>query len=157
LTIGRKPSFARLLDVACNLADMCWHEHNDMRGDLAARRVLGLPVNCMTHKERTWLATVLYHRYVGLKQNKPHPEEMDSLLRTKRRAEALTVGLALRFALIFSAGTCDYLKNIRLECQPDVMRLHIDPSARGLFDSHCQRRFVDFAASANCSTEVIYD
>jgi hypothetical protein len=37
------------------------------------------------------------------------------------------------------------------------MQLHIDPSVRGLFDSHCQRRFVDFAASANCSTEVIYD
>jgi len=157
LTIGRKPGFARLLDVACNLADMCWHEHSDMRGDLAARRVLGLPVNCMTHKERIWLAMVLYHRYVGLKQNKPHPEEMDSLLRAKRRGEALTVGLALRFALIFSAGTCESLKNIRLECQPDVMQLHIDPSVRGLFDSHCQRRFVDFAASANCSTEVIYD
>jgi hypothetical protein len=103
------------------------------------------------------LATVLYHRYVGLKQNKPHPEEMESLLRSKRRAEALNVGLALRFALIFSAGTCDYLKNIRLECQPDVMKLHIDPSARGLFDSHCQRRFIDFAASTNCSAEVIYD
>ena len=51
--------------MACNLADMCWHEHSDMRGDLAARRVLGLPVNCITHKERIWLATVLYHRYVG--------------------------------------------------------------------------------------------
>ena len=157
LTIGRKPGFARLLDVACNLADMCWHEHSDMRGDLAARRVLGLPVNCMTHKERIWLAMVLYHRYVGLKQNKPHPEEMEGLLGAKRWAEALTVGLALRFALIFSAGTCESLKNIRLECQPDVMQLHIDPSVRGLFDSHCQRRFVDFAASANCSAEVIYD
>ena len=136
---------------------MCWHEHSDMRGDLAARRVLGLPVNCMTHKERIWLAMALYHRYVGLKQNKPHPEEMESLLRPKRRAEAVTVGLALRFALIFSAGTCDYLKNIRLECLPDLMKLHIDPSARGLFDAHCQRRFVDFAATAKCRAEVIYD
>ena len=157
LTIGRKPGFARLLDVACNLADMCWHEHSDMRGDLAARRVLALPVNCMTHKERIWLAMALYHRYVALKQNKPYPEEMDSLLRAKRRGDALTVGLALRFALIFSAGTCDYLKNIRLECQPDLMRLYVDPSARNLFDSHCQRRFVDLASSANCSAEVIYD
>ena len=156
LTIGRKPGFARLLDVACNLADMCWHEHSDMRGDLAARRVLGLPVNCITHKERIWLAMALYHRYVGLKQNKPHPEEMESLLRPKRQAEAVTVGLALRFALIFSAGTCDYLKNIRLECQPGVMKLHIDPAARALFDAHCQRRFADFAANAKCSAEIIY-
>ena len=131
--------------MACNLADMCWREHTDMRGDLAARQILGLPVNCITHKQRLWLAMALYHRYVGLKQNKPHPDEMESLLSSKRRAEAITVGLALRFALIFSAGTCDYLKNIRLECQPDVMRLHIDPSARGLFDSHCQRRFVDLS------------
>ena len=157
LTIGRKPRFARLLYVACDLADMCWREHTDMRGDLAARQILGLPVNCITHKQRLWLAVALYHRYVGLKQNKPQPEEMERLLSARRRAEAVTVGLALRFALIFSAGTCDYLKNIRLECQSDVMRLHIDTSVRDLFDAHCQRRFKDFAASADCSTEVIYD
>jgi hypothetical protein len=128
-----------------------------MRGDLAARRVLGLPVNCITHKNVSGWRRCFITATVGLKQNKPHPEEMESLLRSKRRAEALTVGLALRFALIFSAGTSDYLRNIRLEYQPDVMRLHIDPSARGLFDSHCQRRFIDFAASANCSAEVIYE
>lgn len=153
---GREPQFARLLDVACNLADMCWHEHSDMRGDLAARRVLGLPVNCMTHKERTWLAMSLYHRYAGLKQNKPHPQEMQSLLGPKLQAEAISVGLALRFALIFSAGTCKQLKNIRLECQPGVMRLHIKPGVRGLFDLNCQRRFSDFAASAMCNPEILF-
>ena len=38
--VGSKAS-QRLINVACNLADICWHEHSDLRGDIAARRVLG--------------------------------------------------------------------------------------------------------------------
>ena len=109
--VGSKAS-QRLINVACNLADICWHEHSDLRGDIAARRVLGLPVNCMTHKERVWLSVALYHRYVGLKRNKPRPRGLDSLLGRRHVIEATTIGLALRFALIFSAGTTTHLNHI---------------------------------------------
>ena len=81
---------------------------------------------------------------------------MQSLLGPKLQAEAITVGLALRFALIFSAGTCGQLKNIRLECQPGVMRLHIKPGVRSLFDMNCHRRFSDFAASTMCNAEILF-
>ena len=147
----------RLVDVACNLADMCWHEHSDLRGDIAARRVLGLPVNCMTHKERVWLSVALYHRYVGLKQNKPRPRKLDSLLGRRHVVEATTIGLALRFALIFSAGTATHLNHIRLECLPGKIRLHIAAAARDLFDAACQRRLDALAASAQSSAEVVFD
>ena len=64
--------------------------------------VLGLPVNCMTHKER-WLCVTLYHRYAGTKQNAAPRRVRICFL--WRQAEAVTVGLALRFVLIFAAGT----------------------------------------------------
>ena len=80
--------FMRLLKAAARLSDLCWNEHEDVRGDLAARRVLGLPVNCVSHKERIWLARAIYHRYVGAKTNKPRPEELDQILSRRRQARA---------------------------------------------------------------------
>ena len=145
----------RLVDVACNLADMCWAEHSDMRGDIAARRVLGLPVNCMTHKERVWLSVALYHRYVGQKLNKPRPGRIDSLLSKRQTAEAVTVGLGLRFALIFAAGTVRHLSHIRLHADAKTLTLIVDPVARDLLDTQCQRRFEAFANSAGCVAKII--
>ena len=153
--INPTSAFARLVEVACNLADMCWHEHSDMRGDLAARRVLGLPVNCMTHKERVWLGVTLYHRYAGTKQNKPRPGELENLLGARHRAEAVTVGLALRFALIFAAGTTRALNDISFELDDKFMTLRVKKSAQSLFDGSCNNRFSILAQSANRQPKVV--
>ena len=153
--INPTSAFARLVEVACNLADMCWHEHSDMRGDLAARRVLGLPVNCMTHKERVWLGVALYHRYAGTKQNKPRPEELENLLGARHRAEAVTIGLALRFALIFAAGTTRALNDISFELDDKFITLHVKNSAKSLFDRSCNNRFRILAQSANRHPKVV--
>jgi exopolyphosphatase/guanosine-5'-triphosphate,3'-diphosphate pyrophosphatase len=155
LALTGSPETVRLVDVACNLADMCWHEHSDMRGDIAARRVLGLPVNCMTHKERVWLSVALYHRYVGMKQNKPRPRKLDALLGQRPRAEAITLGLGLRFALIFAAGTSEHLNHLKLECRPGRIVLHVDRAAQDLLDAHSRRRFEAIAESANCNADII--
>ena len=153
--INPTTAFSRLVEVACNLADICWHEHSDMRGDLAARRILGLPVHCMTHKERVWLGVALYHRYVGTKQNKPRPEELESLLGTSNRAEAVTIGLALRFALIFAAGTTGSLRDIRFEIDDKYLSLHLKKSAHPLFDRASANRFDMLARSAHRQPKVV--
>ena len=154
--INPTAAFSRLVEVACNLVEICWQEHSDMRGDLAARRILGLPVNCMTHKERVWLGVALYHRYVGTKQNKPRPAELEALLGERHRAQAITVGLALRFALIFSAGTKNYLQDIRLELDDSMITLHVNKAARPLFDAACARRFNALAESAGRQPQVVF-
>jgi exopolyphosphatase/guanosine-5'-triphosphate,3'-diphosphate pyrophosphatase len=146
----------RLMEIACNLADICWHEHSDMRGNLAVSRVLALPINCITHKERVWLSIALYHRYVGLKVNKPRPQGLDGLLSKRKLNEAITVGLGLRFALIFAAGTGDYLEKMKLVCSQGKMTLMIDSSAKDFLDGHCKRRFEVFAESAGCQGEIIF-
>ena len=146
--------FERLLEVACYLSDMCWTEHEDVRGDLGARRVLGLPVNCVTHKERIWLATAVYHRYVGRKTNKSRPPELGFILSRRRRAEATTIGLGLRFALTFSGGTAQDLRKMRMSHDGEVLTLHVDPSCASLVDSHARRRFQQLAQSANLVPQI---
>ena len=140
--------FERLLEAACYLSDMCWNEHEDVRGDLGARRVLGLPVNCVTHKERIWLATAIYHRYVGRKTNKSRPPELSFILSRHRRAEATTIGLGLRFALTFSGGTALNLQKLRLSHDNETLTLHVDSGSAALVDSHTRRRFQQLAQSA---------
>ena len=144
-----KARFTRLLDAACRLSDMCWNEHVDVRGDVGARRVLGLPVNCITHKERIWLATAIYHRYVGRKTNKSRPPELSFILGRRLRAEATTIGLGLRFALIFSGGTASSLDALRLTNEGGTLTLHVDKGIAPLLDSHAERRFQQLAQSAN--------
>ena len=141
--------------MACYLSDMCWTEHEDVRGDLGARRVLGLPVNCVTHKERIWLATAVYHRYVGRKTNKSRPPELGFILSRRRRAEATTIGLGLRFALTFSGGTAQDLRKIRISHDGKVLTLHVDPSCASLVDSHARRRFQQLAQSANLVPQIL--
>lgn len=140
--------FMRLLKAACRLSDLCWHEHEDVRGDLGARRVLGLPVNCVSHKERIWLATAIYHRYVGQKTNKARPPELDHILSRRRRAEATTIGLGLRFALSFSGGTAGALNRLRLGNDGKVLTLHVSPDVAAFIDGQTRRRFEQVAESA---------
>jgi len=149
--------FDRLLEAACFLSDMCWNEHEDVRGDLGARRVLGLPVNCVTHKERVWLATTIYHRYVGRKTNKSRPPELSVLLSRRRRAEATIIGLGLRFALTFSGGAAHNLDQIRLSNDGATLTLHVGAACAALVDNHAMRRLQQLAQSANLEPEIIYD
>ena len=149
-----RQKFERLLEAACYLSDMCWNEHEDVRGGLGARRVLGLPVNCITHKERVWLAVAIYHRYVGRKTNKSRPHELSFILSRRRRAEATTIGLGLRFALTFSGGTANSLEKLRFTNDGRRLTLHVDPSCAALVDSHTMRRFQQLAQSANLIPEI---
>ncbi|HCI20153.1 MAG TPA: hypothetical protein DE310_05220, partial [Alphaproteobacteria bacterium] len=146
--------FERLLEAACNLSDLCWNEHEDVRGDLGARRVLGLPVNCVTHKERIWLATAIYHRYVGRKTNKARPPELGFILGRRRRAQATTIGLGLRFALTFSGGTVDGLKGIKLVNDGQTLTLQVSKECAKLVDNHARRRFQQLAQSADLAAEI---
>jgi len=146
---AEQQKFERLLYAACMLSDLCWNEHEDIRGDLGARRVLGLPVNCITHKERIWLATVIYHRYVGRKMNKSRPPELGFILGRNRRAEATTIGLGLRFALMFSGGTSSCLEYLRMTNDGNVLTLQVADAGRRLLDDHSRRRFAQLAQSAS--------
>ena len=109
----------------------------------------------MTHKERVRWGVALYHRYVGTKQNKSRPEELESLLGARNRAEAVTIGLALRFALIFAAGTTASLRDIRFELDDKSLSIHLKKSAHSLFDGACANRFDMLAQSAQRKPKVV--
>ena len=38
------------------MADIAWNEHTSFRHVIAAEKILLLPTNSLTHRERAWLA-----------------------------------------------------------------------------------------------------
>ena len=111
-------------------------------------------MNCVTHKERIWLATAIYHRYVGRKTNKSRPPELSSILSRRRRGEATTIGLGLRFALAFSGGTALNLQKLRLSHDNETLTLHVDAGSAAMVDSHTRRRFQQLAQSAGMAARI---
>ncbi len=146
------PDSYRLFQAACLLSDISWNEPSELRGAVAADRILALPIFSLSHKERAWLAKCVYHRYVGVKENKPTLPVFDRLLSPSEGDEALALGLGLRFALIYCAGIPDYLNAVTLVIIAQKMRFQIAPYGMSLFDEHSLRRLEVFAKA--CGTEL---
>ena len=75
----------------------------------------------------------------------------------ERRDEAVTIGLALRFAMIFAAGTAGSLTGIRFEFDDTFLILHVKKSVQPLFDRACANRFTLLAQSVGAQPKVIWD
>ena len=143
------PDPQRLLKAACLLSDISWNEPSELRGAVATDRILALPLFSLSHKERAWLAKVVYHRYIGVKENKPTLPVFNRLLTPAESKGALALGVGLRFALIFCAGIPEYLSAIQFKVTDET--IYYDVAAHGLplFDEHSERRLRVFAKACN--------
>lgn len=143
------PDPQRLLKAACLLSDISWNEPSELRGAVATDRILALPLFSLSHKERAWLAKVVYHRYIGVKENKPTLPVFNRLLTPAESQGALALGVGLRFALIYCAGIPEYLSAIQFKVTDET--IYYDVAAHGLplFDEHSERRLRVFAKACN--------
>ncbi len=139
----------RLLKAACLLSDISWNEPSELRGAAAVDRILALPLFSLSHKERAWLAKVVYHRYVGVKENKPTLPVFNKLLTPQEAKGALALGLGLRFALIYCAGVPEYLNAIQFDVTDETLHYNVTADGLPLFDEHSERRLEVFAKACD--------
>ncbi len=144
----------RLTEAACLLSDICWNEPSDLRGQLAYDRVVALPVYSLTHKERAWIGKAIFHRYVGVKKNKPAMMSADKLLSKTERASARAVGLGMRFGHIFCGGNAPFLGQLTLSVEGKALVCRFDQHARYLMDEHSARRLRLFAEACGLSLKM---
>ena len=102
----------RVFKISTNLSDISWDEQPDLRGYIAANKILSLPIRDLTHVERVWMAKVVYHRYVGMKEKKQIEKSIINLLTEEQKASSYAVGLGLRFIYIFCGGHPKNLEKI---------------------------------------------
>lgn len=143
------PDPQRLLKAACLLSDISWNEPSELRGAVATDRILALPLFSLSHKERAWLAKVVYHRYIGVKENKPTLPVFNRLLTPTESKGALALGVGLRFALIYCAGIPEYLSAIQFKVTDETIYYGVAAHGLPLFDEHSERRLRVFAKACN--------
>lgn len=148
LSVFLRPIFIHFSDViperlciaACQLSDICWNEHPDMRGVLAVDKILALPVFSLSHTERALLAKMIFHRYVGVKKYKETMTELDQLIDEQSLSAVKSIGLALRFAHMYSAGVGSLLAGLKLSLTDTSLNLYMPLLSQQLLDGHSMRR-----------------
>ena len=153
--IDRK--FKRLIKLACQLSDISWNELSDLRGIIAADRILSLPLKNLLHNERIWLAQTIFHRYVGLKDKKLMSKKLLNLLSEDEKETAFAVGIGLRFLYTFSAGNPKNLQGMHLNLKNKTLICKLNSKAKILFDSNAERRLKAFANACNLKYKVFFD
>ena len=149
------PKLKRLFRLACQLSDISWNELSDLRGAIAAERIISLPLKNLLHKERIWLAQAIYHRYVGLKDKKSISKKLISLLTEKEKQSAFAVGIGLRFLYTFSAGNPKNLDSIDINIKNQKLVCVLKPKGKILFDSNSERRLKAFANACKLNYKII--
>ena len=146
-----------LFKAACLLSDISWNEHPDLRGTLAVDRILALSIFSISHIERAWLAKAIYHRYIGVKENKPKLPRIGKLISRKEQKIALAIGLGLRFGHVFCAGITSFLSEIKLKIEDDRLICILNSKSLGLMDEHSKKRFKLFAKNCELVPEIYYE
>ena len=145
----------RIFKISTNLSDISWDEQPDLRGYIAANKILSLPLRDLTHIERIWIAKVIYHRYVGLKDKQAIENSIINLLSEDLKKTSDSIGLGLRFIYIFSAGFPKNLDYIKFKIKKNTLVCKINTFGRVLMDKENERRLKNFANACNLNYEII--
>lgn len=152
---GEEDQLQRMVEAACLLSDICWNEASDLRGQLAADRILALPVFSLSHIQRAWLAKAVLHRYVGVKKNKSVFSMVGDLLSPRERISSKAVGLGMRFAIMFSGGMPVYLSQLKFAVKKDKLICKMPKEISHLMDEQSRFRLSVFAESCRLKAEVV--
>ena len=110
-------------------------------------KILLLPTNSLTHRERAWLAKTLFHRY-----NRPidlvkFPFKVSKILSKEDNYTSLVIGLSLRFAMTACAGLPDLIKNLKLELDDNYLKISFLGNTKTLLVDHVYEKLNLLAAS----------
>ena len=136
LSIGNKDELSRLLKASCLMADIAWNEHTSFRHVIAAEKILLLPTNSLTHRERAWLAKTLFHRYNRPVELIKFPFKFKSILSIEDKFTSLIIGLSLRFAMAACAGLPDLLDNLKFDLTEKQLKVSFNKNTKSLLVDH---------------------
>ena len=123
----------RLRRAACLLVGMGKGLHPDHRAALVFDDVLYAPLSGLTHKERCYLALMLYSSYTGGAVT-PNDAAMSYHLLGREKRAAMIYGTAMRLASVIGARSAQTLSAFMLSCDDKAVTLEVDPAFSVLFN-----------------------
>lgn len=103
----------RLYKAACILAGIGKNLHPDYRAELVFDDILYAPIASLTHKERAFLALVLFRSYTH-KRSVPNHLAIETLLSDTQMDTAKVIGAMIRLAIVATGRSADLLAAFRL-------------------------------------------
>lgn len=137
----------RLRRAACYLVGLGRGLHPDHRAAIAFEMVLFAPLPTMTHKERAYLALMLYCSYTS-KASVPNAHIIDNFLTQEEQRAAGIYGEAMRFGVVLSGRSGDVLNRQKLALNGDTLELKVSSDFDGLIVERCWMRLNRFAKLA---------
>ena len=141
------PNETRLRRAACYLAGMGKGLHPDYKARLVFEDVLYAPLVGLTHKERAYLALMLFASYTG-KERTPNQPAIELLLSADEQRAARIYGAAIRLAVVASGNSEILLGELRLHHERGTLRLSATPEYKSLMSERVKIRLTQLCALA---------
>lgn len=143
----------RLRRAACQLVGIGKGLHPDYRASLVFEDVLYAPLSGLTHKERAYLALILFHSYTS-DHDTPNDAAIKLLLSMHERKAARIYGTAIRLGIVASGRTPELLQAFSLNYENKTLALKIDTSHYALVTERVTHRLKKFANLLGKNIEI---
>lgn len=124
LFAGETAREARLRLAVCELSDIGWRDHPELRAQQSFYRVIQFPFVAIDHAERVFLATALHSRYGG-SDTEPEIQPFMQMLSPAERGRAVVLGRLLQLGYRFSGSVPELLGHASLAIEGETLRLVI--------------------------------
>jgi exopolyphosphatase/guanosine-5'-triphosphate,3'-diphosphate pyrophosphatase len=144
----------RMVRAACHLHDVSWRAHPDYRAEACFDNATRANLGGLDHRGRVFLGLALMHRYSTGKAVLARMAPLQGLLGEVERAQAETLGKAMRFGAMFSVAGSEAAGALRYFPKKRVIELVISPWAEPLFGEAAQARFEALASAMEADAVV---
>lgn len=114
----------RLHKAACLLAGVGKNLHPDYRADLVFDNILYAPIAGLTHKERAFLALILFRSFTH-KRAVPNGPAVEAILSEVEIKTARTIGGIIRLAIVATGRSVDLLGEFKLYIDDEILTLSV--------------------------------
>ncbi len=143
----------RIIKAACLLHDVSWRAHPDYRAEVTFDNATRANLGGLKHSERVFLGLALSHRYSS-KKDGTHYQELSSLLPEKSRAEAETLGRAMRLGAMLLPRPNESPGELIWRPKKRELTLKIPELSERLFGEVAQARFKSLANCLSATAQI---
>jgi exopolyphosphatase/guanosine-5'-triphosphate,3'-diphosphate pyrophosphatase len=151
---GENAEARGIRNAICLFSDIGWRRHPDDRAIGAFNQVITAPFAGALHRERTLIATAVFHRYSG-DEDFPHGIAVRGLLDEGDIGQACRIGLAARLGFALSASAVGELPHYRLKLTPTRVLLEIPRRRQAIAGEPVQKRLAVLAQSLGRKGEIV--
>ncbi len=141
---------ARLRKAACLLVGIGKGLHPSYRADLVFEDVLYAPLAGLKHKERAYLALIIFRSFTG-RAKTPNDAAISLLLSEQEQRAAEIFGLAIRLAVVASGRSTSLLKKLMLSIKDEEPKVVAQTGYDALIGPRLDVRLSRLASALNAS------